>query len=62
MHTFPACMPRCGFGADKRKQLERLCRYITRIAIARERLDSGTGYDRSGSVVAVRLNEKLPIE
>jgi hypothetical protein len=31
-------MPGCGFGADQRKQVERLCRYITRPAIANERL------------------------
>jgi hypothetical protein len=35
---------RCG--ADQRKQLERLCRYITRPEIANQRLLSGKSYDR----------------
>jgi hypothetical protein len=34
---------RCG--ENQHNELERLCRYITRPAIARERLVSGKGYD-----------------
>ncbi len=44
-HGFnPYAAVRCG--ADQRKQVEQLCRYITRPEIANQRLLSGKGYDR----------------